>query len=292
MHSYLKSIGFSKIDTRKELQSLLNMVMEQPTEKYVTKNNNVINIEIKKDFSERMGIAIRGESSGDGTFTIDHYYPYLKGQISSIREEIAINKRIDTDAYTGMCDDIRLGVSVIFYIQNVIDYMNCCTNGAYSNRSVTVNLSCLALEGSILLGSNQNNEVSHSTINENTKKNKLIADAKKGNQEAIDSLTIDDIDLYAMVSKRVKFEDVYSIVDTTFIPYGSESDNYTIIGNILEVNLNQNSFSKEYIYTLIVECNDIVLEVAINKKYLIGEPVVGRRFKGIIWLQGYVVFND
>lgn len=292
MHSYLKSIGFSKIETRKELQNLLSMVMEQPTEKYVTKNNNVINIEIKKDFSERMGIAIRGESSGDGTFTIDHYYPYLKGQISSIREEIAINKRIDTDAYTGMCDDIRLGVSVIFYIQNVIDYMNCCTTGAYSHRSVSVNLSCLALEGSILLGSDQNNEIRHSTVKENSKKNKLIADAKKGNQEAIDSLTIDDIDLYAMVSRRIKCEDVYSIVDTTFIPYGSESDNYTIIGNILEVNLNQNSLSKEYVYTLIVECNDIVLEVAINKEYLVGEPVVGRRFKGIIWLQGYVVFNE
>ena len=37
---------------------------------------------------------------------------------------------------------------------------------------------------------------------------------------------------YAMITKRIQKEDVYSIVDTTFIPYGSESDNYTVIGTI------------------------------------------------------------
>ena len=30
---------------------------------------------------------------------------------------------IYTNAYTGMCDDIRMAVSVIFYLQNSIDYM-------------------------------------------------------------------------------------------------------------------------------------------------------------------------
>ena len=68
---------------------------------------------------------------------------------------------------------------------------------------------------------------------ENAQRKRLIAEAKQGNQEAIDSLTIEDIDAYVMVSRRVQHEDIYSIVENTFIPYGSESDNYTIIATIL-----------------------------------------------------------
>ena len=60
---------------------------------------------------------------------------------------------------------------------------------------------------------------------EKINRSNLIAEAKKGNQDAIDSLTLDDIDTYAMVSRRAKKEDIYSIVDTCFIPFGSESDN-------------------------------------------------------------------
>ena len=33
-------------------------------------------------------------------------------------------------------------------------------------------------------------------------------------------------------------------------------------------------------------CNDVPLDVCINEKDLLGEPEVGRRFKGQIWLQG------
>ena len=34
------------------------------------------------------------------------------------------------------------------------------------------------------------------------------------------------------------------------------------------------------------------MTVAINQAHLLGEPAVGRRFKGQIWLQGSVKFNN
>lgn len=37
-------------------------------------------------------------------------------------------------------------------------------------------------------------------------------------------------------------------------------------------------------------CNDIHLDVCVNQESLFGEPEVGRRFKGIVWLQGNVNF--
>jgi len=120
----------------------------------------------------------------------------------------------------------------------------------------------------------------------------LIAEAKKGNQEAIDSLTIDDIDMYAMISRRAKVEDIYTIVETSFTPYGSESDNYTILGTIVDMDVLVNEYTGEEVYSLMISSNDVIFQVAINKKDLLGEPIVGRRFKGNIWLQGNIDFNS
>ena len=57
------------------------------------------------------------------------------------------------------------------------------------------------------------------------------------------------------------------------------------------VNLVENELTKEEIYRLRVECNDMVFTVAINKADLLGEPAPGRRFKGQIWMQGLVDFG-
>ncbi|MBS5933417.1 MAG: DUF3881 family protein [Clostridiales bacterium] len=293
MHSYLRSVGFSNIKKREDLEQILGMVMAQPTEKYVTsERENYVEAELAKDFSDRLGVAVRGEYDEKGFFHLEHYYPYFKGKLTSIREEVAINKRVDTDAYTGMCDDLRIGVSLIFYLQNVIDYIDCVQKNRWNGRAVPIMLTGLATEGKILLGTTKDSNTERNIISDSKQRTQLLAEAKKGNQEAIDSLTIDDIDLYAMVSRRIRYEDIYSIVESTFIPYGSESDNYTIIANIVEVKRLQNEFTNEYIYDLVVECNDIMLEVCINEKDLVGTPEPGRRFKGNIWLQGTITFVE
>jgi len=293
MHSYLRSVGFSNIKKREDLEQILGMVMAQPTEKYVTsERKNYVEAELVKDFSDRLGVAVRGEYDEKGFFHLEHYYPYFKGKLTSIREEVAINKRVDTDAYTGMCDDLRIGVSLIFYLQNVIDYIDCVQKNRWNGRAVPIMLTGLASEGKILLGTSKDSNTERNIISDSKQRTQLLAEAKKGNQEAIDSLTIDDIDLYAMVSRRIRYEDIYSIVESTFIPYGSESDNYTIIANIVEVKRLQNEFTNEYIYDLVVECNDIMLEVCINEKDLVGTPEPGRRFKGNIWLQGTITFVE
>ena len=38
--------------------------------------------------------------------------------------------------------------------------------------------------------------------------------------------------------------------------------------------------------------NELTFDVGINKIDLLGEPQVGRRFKGNIWLQGYINFPE
>lgn len=293
MHSYLRAIGFSNISNRVELEELFDIM----TKRYkktstVQLNNNSTLSEISVEFAEGIGITLRGEYDDNEIFHREHYYPFVIGQGVSVREEIGINKRVDTEAYTGMCDDYRLGVSLIFYMQNVIEYLEKKLQNMPLNTPFPVTLAALSLEGRILL-SIEKDEVHVQNISAETKyRNNLIAEAKKGNQDAIDSLTIDDIDTYALVSRRAKKEDIYSIVDTCFIPFGSESDNYSIIATITDCNHITNTYTNEELYDLQLLCNDISFRLCINKKDLLGEPQIGRRFKGNIWMQGHVAFSE
>lgn len=294
MHSYMRAIGFSNINNRTDLNQLLEKIIEQPTKiRSIQQAGDLGSLtEIIKEYAEGMGIAIRGEMDNSSQFHMEHYFPCLYGQYVSTREEVGINKRVDTEAYTGMCDDFRLGVSLIFYLQNVIEYLEKKKQNMPLNTTFAVVLAALSLEGRILLPI-EKDEVQVRNISAETKyRNNLIAEAKKGNQDAIDSLTIDDIDTYAMVSKRAKKEDIYTIVDTSFIPFGSESDNYSIIATIVESNLIVNSLTKEEIYDMQLVCNDLNFRLCINKQDLLGEPVVGRRFKGNIWMQGSIAFSE
>ncbi len=291
MHSYLRAIGFSEVIDRMELERLLGIIMEQPTEKktYNMPNNKVF-IEVSKMFSKQMGITIRGETDSEGKFYMEHYFPYFKSQYMSTKEETSIIKRVDTDAYTGMCDDIRLGVSLIFYLQNVVDYLSDGKN--QTDRPLPIYLTALSISGKIILPMELDEKLAKNNSADVQYRRQLIAEAKKGNQEAIDSLTIDDIDMYAMISRRAKVEDIYTIVETSFTPYGSESDNYTILGTIVDMDVLVNEYTGEEVYSLMISSNDVIFQVAINKKDLLGEPIVGRRFKGNIWLQGNIDFNS
>lgn len=293
MHSFLRAIGFSSIKTRNDLEKLVGIIMQSPTETHkIQISDSVTLTEISTDFIERMGITIRGEYDEKGFFHLEHYFPYYRGINISVQEEVMINKKVDTESYTGMCDDLRLGVSLIFYLQNSIDYVKNRKKYETEGKSniVPVALSGLSIEGKVLLGMNRNQKQIENRVAESNQRNQLIAEARKGNQEAIDSLTIDDIDMYAMISRRARYEDVYTIVDTSFIPYGSESDNYSIIAMILDSELYVNPYTKEEVYDMQLECNELIFNICINKKDLLGEPKVGRRFKGNIWLQGNIDF--
>ena len=126
--------------------------------------------------------------------------------------------------------------------------------------------------------------------NENMNRDRMIAAARDGDQDAIESLTLEDIDMYAAISRRSKKEDVLTIVESYFMPYGIACDQYSIMGNILNVQLVQNSLTEEFIYILTLECNELTFDICINKLDLLGEPLPGRRFRGTVWIQGMVDF--
>lgn len=76
------------------------------------------------------------------------------------------------------------------------------------------------------------------------------------------------------------------------MPYGVECDQYSVLGEIMECRLVTNKITEEKIYILTISCNELTFDVCINIIDLFGEPKVGRRFKGTVWLQGFINYPD
>lgn len=288
MHSFLRAVGFGSVKSRSDEEKLINLVIENATEKQIFRMSEERSIvELTMEVSEDTGVVVRGETDARGNFHVAHYFPIRRGSSITTEEPLFVNKRVDTDAYTGMCDDYRIGVSLIFYIQNVVDLLKNPIRKK-ERRRCPVYLSALATEGKILLPVEKTKKEAEKVKTDLQNRSALIAEAKQGNQEAMQSLTFDDIDQYAVVSRRIRKEDIYSIVETSFIPYGSESDNYSILGYINSVERLTNSYTKEEFYVLNVECNEMSYDVCIHVDDLLGEPLPGRRFRGNVWMQGKV----
>lgn len=290
MHGFLRTVGFSNLSSREELDRVLGLVMTHPTsDKFAFSSDDSHHKIVEKslDFSERMGITVRGEYDEKGFFHLEHYFPYLIGKKTGCYQDISIFKRIDTDAYTGMCDDLHFGTSLIFYLQNSLDYI---TSKDRSTKELPLTLSGLSTSGRILLPINKTDEQVRAQTEDAEHHDNLLLAAKDGDEEAINSLTLRDFDTYSMIARRIQTEDVFSIVETSFIPFGSESDNYTILGIIKEVIPHVNTFTGELSTEMVISCNGLDFNIAINNEDLFGEPLVGRRFRGQIWLQGMVEF--
>ena len=289
----MRAIGFSKLSDRKELQKLITDVIIEGTERSYTSNGKeTLLAEFCKDFGTSIGIAVCGEFDNEDKFTYDYYFPYLRGMNISSEEDVSLERHAAQESYAGVCDDVRMGVSIIFYLQNMIPYVKAKNSGTLPIRGTTLTLSALSLKGTIMMAINKSEKDLMKNKQVSMNRSQLLNAARKGDENAIESLTLDDMDTYTAISKRIQKEDVFSLVDTYFMPYGVECDQYSILGEILDCSLIKNGLTEEDVYLMTINCNDMIFDLCINKEDVYGEPGVGRRFKGTIWMQGYINFPN
>ena len=171
-----------------------------------------------------------------------------------------------------------------------MDYLK--LNGAnrLPARGTTLSLSALSVSGMIVMPISKNDSDREKDQKATDSRRRLLNEARKGNEQAIETLTLEDMDTYSNLSRLILKQDVYSLVDTYFMPYGVECDQYSVMGEILSYELIQNELTKEELYLMSIVSNDLFFDVCINKEDLFGEPEVGRRFKGVIWMQGKITF--
>lgn len=303
MHRYLRAIGFSRIKKREELQKLVDEVVRANLSKpenqikdyFLSKDAAVdeeerVYAELSLDFVHGAGICIRGEFDEENRFLYEYYFPYLRGVHVSSNEDVTVERHAEKESYAGVCDDIKVGITLIFYLQNVIPYKRLRALGQLPINGTSLILSGLSVDGTIMMPINKNEHDKKRIKKASSERNQLIAQARMGDEDAIESLTLEDMDTYTMISRKIHKTDVFSLVDTYFMPYGVECDQYSILGEIMEFRTEKNRLSGEEVVFMTIECNELVLEVCINKEDLYGEAAVGRRFKGVVWLQGFIEF--
>ena len=245
MHSYLKAGGFSEISGKKELDGILNNVINEYDEKIVAAGRaGHFFTELVKKYGDDFGIVVCGEYDENNEFQMEYYFPYFFGTGITLQEEVIIEKHAGHESFAGACDDMRIGVTIIFYLQNAGEYLTQRNRGNYVTDVRGVILSGLAKNGKILFPTLKQEGQEEKRRNNTINRGRLIAAAKNGDEEAMESLTIEDMDMYAMISKRVMDEDIYSIVDTYFMPYGMECDLYSVMGEILETEKTFNTMTK------------------------------------------------
>lgn len=291
MHQYLQAIGFNNIYNRRDLKKLLKNVETEFTHQTVVSYNPEEDFcEFQKEYGQCIGITLCGEMDENEVFDQAYYFPYFEGSGITTYADIVIERKIEKEQYVGMCEDSKVGISLIFTVQNGVEYMRESQAGFTAGLTTSVTFSGISLGGTILLPVVKNEKMMKNEQMASDNRQMLINAARNGDQSAIETLTLDDIDTYSQVSRRLANEDVFSIVDTYFMPYGVECDLYSIMGEILAVRTRQNTMTGVKLYQMKLNVNGLKFDICVPADSVMGEPEIGRRYKGTIWLQGYINF--
>ncbi len=294
MHKYLRAVGFSLYQKKHDIEDLLDELIQEAEPSQIRKlqldpETNLCHV--RAEVAPDMGLDIYGEMDESGTIYPEYYLPYLLSHDLSSEADCSIQRHTEKETYAGLLDEYKVGISLIFYLENVMEF-RARSLARESTETNYVNLAALSVKGKILLPVKKTAKQVEMAKVATKERNNLMEAAKRGDEDAMETLTIEDIDLYSQISRRVMKEDIYSIIDTCFMPSGIECDQYAVIGDIVHMELVENKMTGEEIYNLKLDCNDVIFHVAINRKDLMGEPEIGRRFKGQIWMMGTAKFKS
>ena len=322
MHKYLRAVGFSEFVRKSQVDDFFkeNLKDENLISTYITQDMRLCG-QYNLPVCNGAGISVIGEQEKDQLALIDFYYPYLKGYDYTLIQECTIEKHSDKESYAGIIDDYRLGIALIFYLTNGNVYNSLIKKHKISDIKIDkIYLSALSVGGRIILPIDKK-EISGNEFNDKSKINPNfeyddIDDEDDEEDDYDDSpittRIIGDMDDFSdgiggkpisigigiklprnpigYQESRLKNEDLYSIVETSLVPYGIECDKYQIVAEIISVNRKVNQYTDETMVEMRVDTMGLQFNLMINEKDLDGEPLPGRRFRGVIWLLGEVEF--
>ena len=266
MHKYLRAVGFSDPMNSMDRLNLIDDIKTkssyhvQAASLYSTEE---MLTEYRLDLAGGCGLTMVGTFEDENDFLAGQIEPYLTPDSVTSMEEVFVEERIDNRSFAGICDDMRVGTTLIFRLLNPVEYLRYSAFEELPHPGTSVCLSALSVEGTVVLSLDQ----------------------------AMQAITMEDMDTYGDLLNKIKDSDILTLVDSFFMPTGAECDVYYILGDILACRQVRNPYTLDRIHILTIRCSGIEFNVAINDKDLFGHPEPGRRFKGVIWLQGIIRFS-
>ena len=195
MHRYLRAVGFSNIKLKKDLKPYIKEVIMAPDRTEIAEDEGEdIFVQIYKEYADGMGLMLCGLINDNDEFELEYYYPQFNGTGVTSKEDIIVERHAEKESYAGVCEDVKVGVSLIFYLQNVCEYKNERRLSPMKSVGIDTTLSALSLSGKILFPIDKTENQIKVTKEAAKNRNNLIEAARKGDEDAIESLTLEDMD--------------------------------------------------------------------------------------------------
>lgn len=291
MESPISAVGFSNLDKDTQLEAIVSSILDSPTKQFATrKQNKDILAEYFKAYDEDMYVMVRivlkGGSKKDSKIEIEQCEPCFFSHNVIEVEDMTVECIDDDYTYYVICEEKETGMQFIFWLQNVVEYMDIIEEKRVFDK---VKIAGLAMEGTIILPIEKDQEDEEVEREEREKLKVMIQKAREGDVEAQAQLEQEEKDLDNQLKERMMEEDFLSIMSGYFVPTTLVDATYAVLGEIKAISTRKNNKTGEELYLFVLEVNDMPLEVLINKKDLVGMPSVGMRFMGTCWLQGTIV---
>ena len=293
MHNYLRAAGFSEYNTEGIVYRFIRNSVIKP--EYITARldlgDGTVLLEYRMPINAFVGICA-AELVSHGEFSeIQYYYPYFDGPEVSTTAVCTVEKHTNADTYSGVIDEYSVGMSLIFFLSNPVNYRLRHNNDNISEFRGTI-LSAFSNEATVLLPvvpqGDPLDPLKAPEVKSIFDSDEPIVISEDGEPEFNEALIDADIDMYNQISERIESEDLYSLVEQSFMPCGVECDQYSVIGEILDYTEHVNELTEEKLSFLKLSCNDVEFWLCIRRDDILGEPQQGRRLKCRIWLTGMV----
>lgn len=246
--------------------------------------------ELRLDYGSGYGVCAVGIFDENNSFSCESLFPYLISESVSSVEEVGVEERMEGHTYAGVVDELSVGSTMIFRLLNCVDFMKYGAPQTQPIPGTSVCLSALSINGTVMLPIQKSEaDIEKVRANDLSRRNLMIK-ARRGDEDAVNSLSSQDLEIYSVLMDKLQQDDVYTLVDSTFMPTGVECDLYSVLGEIILCERVQNPVTLDRLYILTIMCGGLRFRLCINEKDLYGEPLPGRRFKGIVWMQGIINF--
>lgn len=269
-------------------------VLNEPSRTFTRKyEDDKVVVEYYKEYGSNIYLLVRvalGEGApGKPKIYIEECEPYVEATYPLEVEDLEIEDTEDDFIFYVVCEDVGTGMQIVFWLQNVIEYLDCIEDDAVDYTGV--NIVGICSEGTIILPIEKDEEDNEYENTEREYLKAMLQRAKAGDEEAIEMLDNEEQQLDEQLKERLRQEDFLTVMDGYFLPATNMEATYAVLGTIKELDVRQNTKTKEKMYWMYIDVNGMLLEVIINIDDLIGKPYVGMRFMGTCWIQGTVEFE-
>lgn len=292
MESPIKVIGFSALDDKYSVDEIVTEILDNPTSQAAMKiDSNRILAEYIKEFAPDTYIMTRvavDKTKEKPNIEVLQCEAYVQASHNLDIQSVDIERIDEEEDYYVICEEKNTAMQIIFWLQNVIEYLEAVKKNKTCKQ---VNIAALAVEGTIILPVEKDEEDEVLEKEEREKLKNILQQMKEGDEEARQLLEEEEKELDKQLKQRLREEDFLTIMSGYFIPTTLEDAVYAVLGEITAISKRKNTKTKENLYVFTLSVNDMPLEVVINSKTLVGMPSIGMRFMGTCWVQGRVIME-